>query len=200
MAVSREGRHAVFDLFRMSWAGAELIGRRQRQRLDGMIGYARSHSPFYRELYADLPGGVPDLRITPLFIIFVGENVPGRARRYIETTFGCRSYEEYGSTENGVVAVQCRAGWLHYSADWYVLEPVDTRYRTVPAGTRSDTVLITNLTNRLMPLIRYDQGDCVVLKPGPCACGSPFPAIRVAGRTDDLLDLPRLSGTAGSCP
>lgn len=92
------------------------------------------------------------------------------------------------------MAVQCREGWLHYNADWYVLEPVDAGYRPVPAGTRSDTVLVTNLTNRLMPFIRYDQGDCILPKPGPCACDSAFPAMRVTGRTDDLLDLPARSG------
>lgn len=268
-------RRAVLDVFLTRRAGAAPISRRQRQRLDGMIGYARARSPFYRKLYADLPSGAADpgvlppvtkpqlmehfdevvtdrsvtraaveqfpadpgnvgqpfmdsldqqagelnqfqpqalggypsailllareqaagrLHIKPLFIIFVGENVPASARRFIEETFGCRSYEEYGSTENGVMAVQCREGWLHYNADWYLLEPVDTSYRPVPAGARSDTVLVTNLTNRLLPTIRYDQGDCILLKPDPCTCGSAYPAIRVTGRTDDLLNLPARSG------
>jgi phenylacetate-CoA ligase len=92
------------------------------------------------------------------------------------------------------MGVQCRQGWLHYNADWYILEAVDAGYRPVPPGTRSQTVLVTNLTNRLMPFIRYDQGDSVLVKPGPCACGSAFPAIRVTGRTDDLLHLPSRSG------
>jgi len=39
-------------------------------------------------------------------LIFVGENVTGTTRRYIEAAFGCRSYEEYSSTESGVIAVQ----------------------------------------------------------------------------------------------
>lgn len=64
--MSGEGRRAVLDVFRKSRAGAEQIGRRQRQQLDGMIRHARSRSPFYRELYADLPGGVPDLSQLPL--------------------------------------------------------------------------------------------------------------------------------------
>ena len=41
------------------------------------------------------------------------------------------------------MAVQCAERWLHYSADWFILEPVDRDYRPVPAGTRSDTVLVT---------------------------------------------------------
>ena len=136
------------------------------------------------------------LRVEPMFIILVGENVTSGTRRFIEDTFGCRTYEEYGSTENGVLAVGCSEGWLHYSADWFILEPVDADYQPVPAGMRSDTVLVTNLINRLMPFIRYDQGDSILLKPEPCACGSAFPAMRVTGRTDDLLDLPARSGAS----
>jgi phenylacetate-coenzyme A ligase PaaK-like adenylate-forming protein len=49
----------------MSRADAELIGRCQRQRLDRMIRHDRYCSPFYRELHADLPGGVPDLSRLP---------------------------------------------------------------------------------------------------------------------------------------
>ena len=130
------------------------------------------------------------LHIEPMFIVLVGETVTSATRRVIETTFNCRTYEEYGSGEHGALAVQCREGWLHYSADWFVLEPVDEQYRPVPAGTRSHTVLITNLMNGLMPFIRYDQGDSVLLSPEPCPCGSAFPAIRVTGRKNDLLDLP----------
>ncbi len=64
----------------------------------------------------------------------------------------------------------------------------------MPPGTRSDTVLVTNLMNGLMPFIRYDQGDSVLLNPEPCRCGSAFPAIRVTGRKNDLLDLPAGEG------
>ncbi len=139
------------------------------------------------------------LRIRPMFVILVGETVTDATRRVIEEGFGCRSYEEYGSTENGALAVQCREGWLHYSADWFVLEPVDRNYRPVPPGTRSHTVLVTNLMNRVMPFIRYDQGDSVLLKPEPCECGSAFPAMHVTGREDDLLDLPSKNG-GGTVP
>ena len=54
-------------------------------------------------------------------------------------------------------------------------------------GEPSHTVLITNLANRVQPLIRYDQGDSVTLRPDVCPCGSPLPAIRVVGRTNDTL-------------
>jgi phenylacetate-CoA ligase len=57
----------------------------------------------------------------------------------------------------------------------------------IPAGNASHTVLLTNLANRVQPIIRYDLGDSVLVRPDPCPCGSPFPAIRVQGRRGDIM-------------
>lgn len=137
------------------------------------------------------------MHIDPLFIILAGENISARARRFIEEVFRCDTYEMYASSENGAMAIGCREGWLHANTDWYVLEPVDADFRPVAPGTLSHTVLVTNLMNRLMPLIRYDQGDRVLVRPDRCPCGNPFPALRVVGRTDDLLEL-RAAGGQGT--
>lgn len=50
-------------------------------------------------------------------------------------------------------------------------------------------MLLTNLANRVQPIICYDLGDTVVARPGRCPCGNPLPAIRVQGRRDDVLRL-----------
>ena len=60
----------------------------------------------------------------------------------------------------------------------------------IPAGYASHTVLLTNLANRVQPIIRYDLGDSVLVSPDPCPCGSPFPAVRVEGRRDDIMYMP----------
>ena len=87
------------------------------------------------------------------------------------------------------IAFGCNEGWLHVNADWVLLEPVDKSYQPTPPGAPSHTVLLTNLANRVQPIIRYDLGDSVVAKPGPCACESPLPAIQVEGRRDDVVSL-----------
>jgi phenylacetate-coenzyme A ligase PaaK-like adenylate-forming protein len=74
------------------------------------------------------------------------------------------------------------------------VEPVDEHYQPVPAGQLSHTVLVTNLANRVQPLIRYNLGDRVQMAAAPCACGSPFPAIRVEGRSGDLLTFAAAGG------
>ena len=80
------------------------------------------------------------------------------------------------------------------NADWTVLEPVDCDGHPVPPGVPSHTVLLTNLANRVQPLIRYDLGDSVTLLERPCECGSAFPAIRVEGRCDDTVGMQAPNG------
>ncbi|HYR00102.1 MAG TPA: phenylacetate--CoA ligase family protein, partial [Casimicrobiaceae bacterium] len=134
------------------------------------------------------------LAIAPACLWSGGECLTAVARREIERAFGCRVVNEYGASECMSMAVGCDAGWLHVNADWVVLEPVDRRYRPTPPGEPSETVLVTNLANRVQPIIRYDLGDSVVLRREPCGCGSPLPVVEVAGRSEDILILADAAG------
>jgi phenylacetate-coenzyme A ligase PaaK-like adenylate-forming protein len=49
--------------------------------------------------------------------------------------------------------------------------------------------LLTNLANWVQPVIRYDLGDRIVPASGRCSCGSPLPAFRLEGRTEETLAL-----------
>jgi len=129
------------------------------------------------------------LRIDPASLWSGGECLPECMRREIEGAFGCRVVNEYGASECMSIAFGCHEGWLHVNADWVLLEPVDGDYRPTPPGEPSRTVLLTNLANRVQPIIRYDLGDSVLARDGPCECGSPLPAIQVEGRHDDVLSL-----------
>ncbi len=125
-----------------------------------------------------------------------GEELSPAVRAEIEQAFRCRAVEDYGSSEFMNIAFGCDRGWLHVNADWVILEPVDAEYRPLPPGQPSRTVLMTNLANRVQPIIRYDLGDSITLDPGRCACGSPLPAIRVQGRSDEILSFPAADGRA----
>jgi phenylacetate-coenzyme A ligase PaaK-like adenylate-forming protein len=129
------------------------------------------------------------LRIAPAALWTGGECLSDTARAAIESAFGCTVVNEYGASECLSIAYACDAGWLHLNAEWVMLEPVDRERRPVPPGQASYTVLLTNLANRVQPLIRYDLGDSVELLAGRCTCGSPLPALRVDGRRGDVLAL-----------
>ncbi len=123
-----------------------------------------------------------------------GEGLSAAARTEIEQAFGCRTVEDYGTSEFMNIAFGCDHGWLHVNADWVLLEPVDADFQPVPPGEPSHTVLLTNLANRVQPFIRYQLGDSITFNPERCRCGNPLPAIRVEGRSDEILYFPGAAG------
>lgn len=127
------------------------------------------------------------LNIRPVLAVASGEGLAAPAGADIEAALGCRVTVRYLASEALALTSRCRQGLLHVNADWNIVEPVDDAFRPVPAGELSHTVLVTNLANRVQPLIRYNLGDRVQLDAGPCTCGSPFPTLRVEGRSGDVL-------------
>jgi phenylacetate-coenzyme A ligase PaaK-like adenylate-forming protein len=127
------------------------------------------------------------LAIRPVLVACGAEHLTVATRQKVEAAFGCPLRENYGASEFPRFAWSCRLGSLHVSADWVVLEAVDADYRPVRPGERSHTALLTNLANRLQPIIRYDLGDRIVLPPERCGCGNPLPVVQVEGRQNETL-------------
>jgi phenylacetate-coenzyme A ligase PaaK-like adenylate-forming protein len=126
-----------------------------------------------------------------------GECLAPATRVRLQETFGCPVRDSYGASEFLPIAWECSRGCLHVNDDWVILEPVDAERRPIAPGRRSHSVLLTNLANRVQPLIRYDLGDSITLHPDPCPCGSRLPAITVEGRCDDTLEMPLERGGTG---
>jgi len=112
------------------------------------------------------------------------------ARQRLATTLGARVVDIYASDEAGsVIAWECpRCPGYHLSSDTVLTELVtDER----PARPGEDAaVVITNLTGRTMPLIRYDQGDVARMSGKRPVCGRGFPLLDgVRGRAGDFIVL-----------
>jgi len=130
------------------------------------------------------------LAISPVALWAGGERLTPSAQAHIEQVFGgAHLVNDYGASECLSMAFECPQGRLHLNDDWVLLEPVDRHYRPVPPGVASHSVLLTNLANRVQPLIRYDLGDGVTLFADACPCGNPRPSLMVEGRCDDTLQL-----------
>jgi phenylacetate-CoA ligase len=112
-------------------------------------------------------------------------------RAALERAFGCRAYDIYGLSEiiGPGVAGECdaRAG-LHVCDDHFLPEVIDPATGAVqPPGVEGELVL-TTLTKRAVPMIRYRTGDITTLSTEPCACGRTSARIaRIKGRADDML-------------
>ncbi len=104
-------------------------------------------------------------------------------RSLMERAFGCKVFNQYGCREVPNIAWECRHGGMHVMADLVHLEAVPTD--------GEDRLLVTSLTNRLMPFIRYELGDAGRLLEGACPCGSPFPRMEMGlCRHNDLIRTP----------
>ena len=127
------------------------------------------------------------LRIAPALLLCGAERLSTPLRERISETFRCPIRDTYAASEFMGIAFDCRYGRLHVNADWVILEPVDAAGEPVAPGEASQTTLLTNLANRVQPLIRYDLGDSVTMLPAPCPCGCLLPGIRPEGRRDETL-------------
>lgn len=135
------------------------------------------------------------LKLRPRSLWSGGEALTAADRAAIADGFGCPVLEDYGASECMQIAFGCRHGRLHLNDDWVVLEPIDESGRPVPPGRPSASVLLTNLANRVQPVIRYDLGDSVTIDRSPCPCGQRRPSVQVQGRRDDVLVLDGAAGT-----
>ena len=135
-----------------------------------------------------------DLPLAPLEIWLGGEQLSSNQRDLLRRAFGCTVRNAYGASEFYSIAFECAHGQLHVNDDWVILEAVDAQLRPVAAGELSHTTLLTNLANRVQPLLRYRLDDRIRWVPGRCACGCAFPVIQVEGRADDTLVLTGRSG------
>jgi phenylacetate-coenzyme A ligase PaaK-like adenylate-forming protein len=172
---------SMLRMFHADMPLSELVAALNAFRPAMLVGYASMTSVLATEQEAGR------LRIDPLIVHPSSEVLAEPEYRRIGAAFDAKVRVLYACAECTFMGYGCAHSWIHINADWVLLEPVDADHRPVPPGTLSHTVLLSNLANRVQPIIRYDLGDSVVQRPDPCPCGSPFPAIRVQGRGTDVL-------------
>jgi phenylacetate-CoA ligase len=94
------------------------------------------------------------------------------ARSEIEAAFGRPVMNLYAAAEVGVIARSYPGSvGLHLNEEIAVYEPVDAQARPVAPGTPAVKLLVTNVINHVLPLIRYELADESTLltepNPGP---------------------------------
>ena len=113
------------------------------------------------------------------------------SRRQMTEIFGCPTFSQYGCCEMFWLGAECpELSGLHQFDTLRYLEVVDSQFKPLPTEQYGE-VLLTDMTNRVFPLIRYRNGDCAAWSSKSCPCGSNFPLLLpVKGRTTDMIRLP----------
>ena len=168
---------------------AEVRSRRPRV----MLAYAQSAVLFAK--YA-VENGITDLEFPSM--ITTSEVLLPEQRQLLETTFRGKVFNRYGSREVSVVASECEHHrGMHVNADALLMEIVPEPGLAEGCG----RILITDLLNHSMPLIRYEIGDVGRwAEDQSCPCGRGLPLLAaLEGRVTDFLvlrDGRHLSGVA----
>ncbi len=131
---------------------------------------------------------------TNLKIALVGaEPYTEATRKRIEEKLKVKVYNSFGLSEmNGPgVGVECEAqNGMHIWEDHYLLEIINPETgQNLPDGEYGELV-ITSLSRKGMPIIRYRTRDLTRIIPTPCSCGRVHRRIdRIQGRSDDMIIL-----------
>jgi len=133
-----------------------------------------------------------DMKRLPLRAgVFGAEPWTEGMRKHIEANSNLKAYDIYGLSEiiGPGVGIECQyqAG-LHIFEDHFLMEIVhpDTG-EPCPDGTPGELVL-TTLSKRAMPMIRYRTRDITCINPEPCKCGRTIRRIsRITARSDDMF-------------
>ncbi len=153
-----------------------------RHRPRVIQAYARAAVLFARYLQArGLTAGRPQAVVTS------AEVLEAEDRRLLEEVFGCRVFNRYGCREVSVIASECDAhSGLHVMAEGLYVE-IETAHGAAGPGDVG-SILVTDLLNLAMPLLRYRIGDVGSWAAGDCPCGRRLPRLEgVAGRVTDFL-------------
>ena len=122
---------------------------------------------------------------TPKIVVSSAETLTDEMREKIESVFGTKLYDFYGSRETASLAGECRCGLMHIFEFNDYIEILDENNQPAKEG-HEGRIIVTNLHNYSMPFIRYEIGDMAVLGRNNCKCGNILPTLeRISGRIEE---------------
>ena len=170
-------RATYLDTIRLTPAKIAAFAKQLCRNPPGLL-FGHAHSLY---LVATHLKALGEFGIRPTGIVSTAMPLHAWQRPVIEEVFGARVTDRYGCEEVSLIASECeRHDGLHIAAESVHVE-------VGPGG----KLLLTDLVNRAMPLIRYQVGDVAGELAGPCACGRGLPRLSaVAGREADFVVTP----------
>ena len=122
-------------------------------------------------------------------IIAISEMLPDGSKRILERFFNCPVIARYSNIENGFLAQQCgnASAEYHINVASFHIELLHPEKDIAVKNEEIGRVVVTDLFNFGMPIIRYDTGDMAKIS-GRSDCGSPGAVFKqVEGRKVDFI-------------
>ncbi|MBR4948324.1 MAG: hypothetical protein IKZ29_07195 [Clostridiales bacterium] len=113
------------------------------------------------------------------------DELSSKNRQALESTFGCTVINRYDNEENGLLGISAPGNdsfFVNRPSIYFELLKIDSDLPAQPG--ESGRVVVTDLYNRAMPLIRYDIGDLAV---SPDEVGKIRKFTSIVGRKADCL-------------
>jgi len=180
-----ERRYLHLDTLKMTDADiARFVSALERTPPSLLFGHAHSLYLVARFIEQNTPA----TKIRPHGIISTCMVLHDFERTMIENAFGCSVTNRYGCEEVSLIASQCEQHrGLHVNADCIHIEIIDEHGAACPPG-QPGRIIVTDLTNRAMPIFRYEVGDMASWSVEDCPCGRTLPLLeRLEGRIADYV-------------
>lgn len=148
-------RFPVFDLSDEVLAG--FLERFRNDSFDYVYGYTNSIVLFARYLIRKnvlLKKACPSLKVC----ICTSENCTSEDKEIIESAFGVKAVNEYGTSEVDLIAFEDLDGVWRLSNENIFIEVLDEEGNHIQ-GDGEGRIVLTSLHNKAMPFIRYEIGD-----------------------------------------
>lgn len=120
------------------------------------------------------------------FIVMDSEKIEENERETIEEVFHCKVYMTYGLSEMAQAAVECP--YHHYHIVPPLVYAETARFENGEYEEDEGEIILTTLSTKYTPLIRYRTGDMGILRKGGCPCGWKSPYFeKITGRVEDYI-------------
>jgi len=147
--------------------------------------FGHAHSIFIlAEFLENLKINLP----TPKGIITTSMMLLDNERDFIEKIFHTKVFDRYGCEEVSLIASECECHeGYHLNIEHLIVEFLKKDGTEAKPGETGD-IVVTDLINRAMPLIRYRVEDTGIPSDKKCSCGRGLPLMeKVTGRIADFL-------------
>lgn len=154
-----------------------------------------SYCLYLAESVREMAGEFPLDRYKLRLGLLGSEGCTPEMREQIEQRWGGGFFatDNYGMSElNGPgMSGECRERCgLHINEDHFLCEIIDSKTGEVLEPGSTGELVVTNLTKRGLPMLRYRTKDITKIDYEPCACGRTTARMhKIIGRSDDMLKI-----------